>query len=614
MRSVVKIGLVIAGLSVFAVGRADILLDWERTYHVAAAEESFASVAIDDVGNVYAIGKTYNGSNYDALVVKYGAGGGLHWAVKYTGAGDQLGQSIAVKPDGSELYVGFLSKPARAWLRRLNPASGVTVWEKWTDAVAGRTFDDGSVSYDPANGHIHWGLIQWQAGVANALNHRTYDNGGAMLNVHGTGLPLGSRIFDYAVRPGGGAYYLVGDRSVFPPGSKVIAYDGNGSSLPFLSVDYATAIGTSNAKGGLLSCAGRYSPTQMVVTSVYVPTFSPVAFFDTFTGLTDLDVLDVVVGPEGETYCLGSESVPGKGTEWFMSRYAWSTNIRTWRTSRPNTVNNEFFRRGVIDQFGNIGVLGVRAGATDQLFTKVFDGATGALLGQSTTNSPSGSGNLWGIAANTSGVFGGAGLVQDVGFTKGLLTKVSQNGLRKLTVPLGSYVGGVNASCTVSMYASTGAIRTLNVSSNSPTYASTPASVQIAPNSTNTSFNIGTVPTAVDRTIVISAVWQGVTRSASFYLLAPRPSSLDISPASVVGGNSSTGTVHMTGNAAVGGVVVTLSSNGPEVLVPPSVTVPVSGNQQSFSVNSTPVVATVTRTVSAGANGVTKTDTLTVNP
>src|SRR6185503_9084423 len=50
-------------------------------------------------------------------------------------------------------------------------------------------------------------------------------------------------------------------------------------------------------------------------------------------------------------------------------------------------------------------------------------------------------------------------------------------------------------------------------------------------------------------------------------------SSLSVNPTSVVGGNSSTGTITLTG-AAAANIVVTLSRNSASATVPPSVTVP----------------------------------------
>jgi hypothetical protein len=90
-------------------------------------------------------------------------------------------------------------------------------------------------------------------------------------------------------------------------------------------------------------------------------------------------------------------------------------------------------------------------------------------------------------------------------------------------------------------------------------------------------------------------------------------SSLSVNPTSVVGGNSSTGTVTLTG-AATTNVVVTLSSNNASATVPPSVTVPQGATTASFSISTNPVASSTVATISAVFNGVTKTAALTITP
>src|SRR5699024_340468 len=83
------------------------------------------------------------------------------------------------------------------------------------------------------------------------------------------------------------------------------------------------------------------------------------------------------------------------------------------------------------------------------------------------------------------------------------------------------------------------------------------------------------------------------------------------------------GTVPAIGNTAsltlaapVGGIVVALSSSDPSVAsVPASVTVPAGATvSPAFSIATSLVGATTTVTIAASYNGVTKIDTLVVNP
>ena len=99
---------------------------------------------------------------------------------------------------------------------------------------------------------------------------------------------------------------------------------------------------------------------------------------------------------------------------------------------------------------------------------------------------------------------------------------------------------------------------------------------------------------------------------------APAPaslSSISLNPASVMGGNSSTGTVELSGPAPTGGAQVALSSSNTAVAtVPSSVTVAAGTTSASFTVSTTAVAASATVTISASYAGATASASLTVTP
>ena len=90
--------------------------------------------------------------------------------------------------------------------------------------------------------------------------------------------------------------------------------------------------------------------------------------------------------------------------------------------------------------------------------------------------------------------------------------------------------------------------------------------------------------------------------------------SLGLNPSTVTGGQSSTGTVTLTGPAPSGGALVSLSSTNPAASVPTSVTVSANSSTANFTVNTTPVSATTSGNITATYSGVTKSATLTVKP
>jgi hypothetical protein len=110
------------------------------------------------------------------------------------------------------------------------------------------------------------------------------------------------------------------------------------------------------------------------------------------------------------------------------------------------------------------------------------------------------------------------------------------------------------------------------------------------------------------------AIWEFELSSAS----APAPaslSSLSLNPTSVTGGNSSTGTVTLSGPAPSGGAQVTLSSsNTMAARVPSSVTVAAGATSATFAVSTSAVASSTSVAISATYSGATKTASLTVTP
>jgi hypothetical protein len=89
---------------------------------------------------------------------------------------------------------------------------------------------------------------------------------------------------------------------------------------------------------------------------------------------------------------------------------------------------------------------------------------------------------------------------------------------------------------------------------------------------------------------------------------------LTVSPSTVTGGQSATGTVTLTGGAPVGGSIVSLTSANSAASVPSSVTVPAGATSTNFAVNTTTVSSTTIGNITASYAGVNKSTTLTVNP
>lgn len=125
---------------------------------------------------------------------------------------------------------------------------------------------------------------------------------------------------------------------------------------------------------------------------------------------------------------------------------------------------------------------------------------------------------------------------------------------------------------------------------------------------------ISTVYVTADTAVNVTASRSGVSASTTVNVLPPAPLSIIATPGSVRGGVNTSVRVTLTCKAPVGGLVVALSSNRPEVVMPAMVTVAAGLTFATISVPTVAVSSTVTSVLSAIANGYTKTSTMSVTP
>ena len=147
------------------------------------------------------------------------------------------------------------------------------------------------------------------------------------------------------------------------------------------------------------------------------------------------------------------------------------------------------------------------------------------------------------------------------------------------------------------------------------------ASFSTPQNLSNDAGTAGNPVIAMDSASNVNILWMGSTSGNNvdvfFSRSEPPPTliSLGLSPSTVTGSSSSTGTVTLNTGAPSGGVVVSLSStNAGVAAVPDSVTVPAGSTSASFTVTTTPVNTSTPVTISGSYNGSAETATLTVTP
>jgi len=179
-------------------------------------------------------------------------------------------------------------------------------------------------------------------------------------------------------------------------------------------------------------------------------------------------------------------------------------------------------------------------------------------------------------------------------------------------------IGGASTRGTVGLVmlapAGGGAV---TLTSSNPSVVQVPPTVAIAAGNSSNSFTITSSPVAIATTVQVDATAGGVTKSA-FINVAPDPNappllaSVTLAAASVVGGNSVSGTVFLNGTAPAGGVSVTLSTSNLVARPQPVVTVPAGAGSAGFTVTTSAVTANSPVTITASFGAASRSASLTV--
>lgn len=208
------------------------------------------------------------------------------------------------------------------------------------------------------------------------------------------------------------------------------------------------------------------------------------------------------------------------------------------------------------------------------------------------------------IAANANGVGQSASLT------------LRPFGYKSLKFAPNPVAGSLSAKGTlILLYAAPPGGLTVTLSSNS-TSATVPATISVKSGATSATFSVATKAVTAITTATITASYDTVSTSAPLTIGPIKLAKLTLSPASVKGGNSSTGTVSLEAPAAPGDIVVTLSSSLPAVANPTvtTVTIPAGQTSKTFTVTTTHPTVIKTVTIKGTANAVSVTGKLTVTP
>lgn len=118
---------------------------------------------------------------------------------------------------------------------------------------------------------------------------------------------------------------------------------------------------------------------------------------------------------------------------------------------------------------------------------------------------------------------------------------------------------------------------------------SVPPSVTAQAGKYSAQFDIATVPTSTDATCTVRATANGITATQTMVVLAPHPVVVTLNPASILAGQTSTGTFTLSGPAPAPGILVTVATGVPSVVQAGSpIWVPAGERTRSFPITTRP--------------------------
>ncbi|MBV6458159.1 MAG: hypothetical protein HONBIEJF_01283 [Fimbriimonadaceae bacterium] len=187
--------------------------------------------------------------------------------------------------------------------------------------------------------------------------------------------------------------------------------------------------------------------------------------------------------------------------------------------------------------------------------------------------------------------------------------------IKGLTLQFNQITGGTSVTGTVTLdeAAPTGGTK-IDLSVDKANIASVPSSIVIPEGSDQGSFTVQTVAVKAKNTVTIMGKQGSIVKTVQLDVLPPQISFIGLKPPMVTGGNSSQGTVTLTGPAGSGGLEVALSSNTDKAIVPAKVVVPADGTTVNFVITTKSVGGQTTATITGTTSDSSSSAALVINP
>ncbi|MGJ5817803.1 beta strand repeat-containing protein [Paludibaculum fermentans] len=198
------------------------------------------------------------------------------------------------------------------------------------------------------------------------------------------------------------------------------------------------------------------------------------------------------------------------------------------------------------------------------------------------------------------------------GVTRTVAGTIQPAALNALVPGYAPLVAGVTATGVVSLNGPAGpGGASVALSSADPLVLNVPANVLIPAGKASGTFSMIVSAAAAGQSVALTASYLGVVKTATAQIIAVTLKSITVPATAVSGTLIKTSSVTLSGPAPTGGIVVALSSSDPAAAaVPASVTVPAGASTAAFNITTVAGVSSPGVTITASANGVSRTGTL----
>ncbi len=356
---------------------------WVSLYNGNGNSNDYASaLAVDNSGNVYATGYSYDSSTgYDYATIKYDPNGNQVWAARYNGPGNTSDYAYALAVDNSgNVYVTGESSGSstgydyatikydpngnQLWAARYNgPGNGYdqaralavddlgNVYVTGNSYGSGTGYDYATIKYDP-DGNQLWAIRYNGTGnISDYAYALAADNSG---NVYVTGYSWGS----------GGTSYDYATIKYNPSGNQLWAARYNG---PGNSNDDAYALAADDSGNVYVTGESSGNNTDYDYATIKYDLNGNQKWVARYNGPgNDYDqARALAVDDTGNVYITG-KSYGGSSTGYDYATIKYDSNgNQLWMTRYNGTVNNSDYAYALaVDDFGNVYVTGFSGGST----------------------------------------------------------------------------------------------------------------------------------------------------------------------------------------------------------------------------------------------------------